>query len=132
MAQQQISNGTSGAVVRNALNSNFTELYNDKANRNHASNDTTFGVASTTTFGHIKVTSGNGLTISNGVLSLNAASQAQAIAGTATDVVMTPAATKQAINALGVASDGNLIIKVGGVQPTPQTGKTILWVDTSS
>ena len=29
-------------------------------------------------------------------------------------------------------SDGNIIIKVGGTQPTAQTGKTIIWVNTSS
>lgn len=132
MAQQQISNGTSGKVIRDAINSNFTELYEGKAEKNHASTETTFGVASTAVFGHIKVTNGNGLSVNNGVLSLAAASKAQATAGTATDVVMTPARTKEAINAFGVVSDGNLIIKVGGKKPSPQSGKTILWVDTSS
>ena len=132
MAQQTINNGDAGSVIRKAINDNFTELYNNKAAKSHASSSTDFGVASTSVFGHIKVTSGNGLNISNGVLSLAAATTAQATAGTATDVVMTPARVKEAVNAYGVISDGNTIIKVSGSQPSAQSGKTIIWINTSS
>lgn len=132
MAQQQLSNGTSGAVFRKALNDNFTELYNGKADKNHASADGSFGLASATMFGHVKVAGGNGLLNNNGVVSLAGATTSQAIAGTSTDTVMSPARVKDAVNAYGVMSDGNLIIKVGGTQPQKQTGKTILWIDTSS
>ena len=45
---------------------------------------------------------------------------------------MSPARVKEAVNAYGVMSDGNTIIKVGGTQPSAQTGKTIIWIDTSS
>lgn len=132
MAQQSLNNGVSGLVFRNICNDNFTDLYTNKAQKNHASTTTDFGVASSTNYGHIKVTSGNGLNLSNGTLSLAGASSAEATAGTATNVVMTPARVKEAVNAYGVISDGNLIIKVGGTQPAKQTGKTIIWIDTSS
>ena len=132
MAQQTLNNGVSGQVFRQILNDNFTDLYTNKAEKNHASSTTDFGVASTTVFGHIKVTTGNGLNLSNGTLSLAAASTQDATSGTATNMVMTPLRVKEAINAYGVMSDGNLIIKVGGTQPTAQSGKTIIWIDTSS
>lgn len=132
MAQQILNNGISGQAFREILNQNFTELYNDKAPKNHSSTSGEFGVTSTTNFGHVKVTIGNGLNVSGGVLSLQGATTNDAIAGTSTSMVMTPARVKEAVNGYGVMSDGNLIIKVGDTQPTPQTGKTILWVDTSS
>lgn len=132
MAQQTLNNGVSGQVFRQILNDNFTDLYTNKAEKNHASSTTDFGVASTTVFGHIKVTTGNGLNLSNGTLSLAAASTQDATSGTATNMVMTPLRVKEAVNAYGVMSDGNLIIKVGGAQPTAQSGKTIIWIDTSS
>ena len=132
MAQQILNNGISGQAFRGILNQNFTELYNDKAPKNHSSTSDEFGVTSTTNFGHVKVTIGNGLNVSGGVLSLQGATTNDAIVGTSTSMVMTPARVKEAVNGYGVMSDGNLIIKVGDTQPTPQTGKTILWVDTSS
>lgn len=132
MAQRQIENGMSGTVVRENINENFSELYTGKADNNHASSATTYGVATTSLFGHIKVTTGNGLNLNNGTLSLAAASTSDATAGTSTNVVMTPARVKDAINAFGVQSDGNLIIKWGTRQPAVQSGKTIIWIDTSS
>lgn len=132
MAQQTLSNGISGAVFRNILNENFTDLYTNKANKNHASSTTDFGVATTSAFGHIKVTTGNGLNLSGGTLSLAAATTAEATAGAITNKVMTPARVKEAVNAYGVMSDGNTIIKVGTTQPTAQSGKTIIWINTSS
>lgn len=132
MAQQTLNNGVSGSVFRGILNDNFTDLYTNKANKNHASTSTDFGVATTSAFGHIKVTTGNGLNLSGGTLSLAGATTAEATAGTSTTTVMSPARVKEAVNAYGVMSDGNTIIKVGGTQPSVQTGKTIIWIDTSS
>lgn len=60
------------------------------------------------------------------------ASQAEAQNGSVDNKYMTPLKTKQAVEAYGVISDGNTIIKVGGTQPSVQTGKTIIWIDTSS
>ena len=132
MAQQTLNNGISGSVFRGILNNNFTDLYTNKANKNHASTSTDFGVATTSAFGHIKVTTGNGLNLSDGVLSLAAANTSEATAGTITNKVMTPARVKEAVNAYGVMSDGNTIIKVSGTQPSAQSGKTIIWINTSS
>ena len=132
MAQQTLNNGVSGFVFRKILNEKFTHLYSNKANKNHASTSTDFGVATTSSFGHIKVTTGNGLNLNEGTLSLAGATTAEATAGTSTTTVMSPARVKEAVNAYGVMSDGNTIIKVGGTQPPTQTGKTIIWIDTSS
>lgn len=131
MAQQQLNNGISGQVFRNICNSNFTDLYTNKANKNHASTTTDFGVATTTNFGHIKVTVGNGLNLSSGTLSLAAATTGDATAGTSTSVVMTPARVKDAVNAYSIITDGNIILKVSSTQPEPQAGKTIIWLDSS-
>lgn len=132
MAQQTLNNGISGSVFRGILNDNFTDLYTNKANKNHASTTTDFGVATTSAFGHIKVTTGNGLNLSGGTLSLAGATTAEATAGTSTTTVMSPARVKEAVNAYGVMSDGNTIIKVGETRPEGQAGKTIIWIDTSS
>lgn len=45
---------------------------------------------------------------------------------------MTPQRVKEAVEGFGVISDGNTIIKVGATQPSVQSGKTIIWIDTSS
>lgn len=132
MAQQTLNNGVSGAVFRNILNENFTDLYTNKAIKNHASTTADFGLATTSAFGHIKVTTGNGLNLSDGTLSLAAATTAEATAGAITNKVMTPARVKEAVNAYGVMSDGNTIIKVGSTQPSTQSGKTIIWINTAS
>ena len=132
MAQQTLNNGISGSVFRGILNDNFTDLYTNKANKNHASTTTDFGVATTSAFGHIKVTTGNGLNLSGGTLSLAGATTAEAIVGASTTTVMSPARVKEAVNAYGVMSDGNTIIKVGETRPEGQKGKTIIWIDTSS
>ena len=132
MPQQTLNNGIAGSVFRKILNDNFTDLYTNKADKNHASSTTDFGIATTSVFGHIKVTTGNGLNLSDGVLSLAAASTSEATAGTITNKVMTPARVKEAVNAYGVMSDGNTIIKVSGTQPSAQSGKTIIWINTSS
>ena len=131
MAKQVLNNGISGAIFRQILNENFTDLYDNKSDKSHASSTTDFGVASTTFFGHIKVTTGNGLNLSNGTLSLAGATTVDATAGTSTTVVMTPARVKDAINAYSVVSDGDIILKVSPTQPEPQSGKTIIWLDTS-
>ena len=132
MAQQTLNNGMSASVFRKIINENFTDLYNNTPTKNHASATTDFGVATTNVFGHIKVTTGNGLNLNNGILSLAAATTNDAVAGTATTMIMTPARVKDAINGYGVVSDGNTIIKIGDTEPTPQAGKTIIWINTAS
>lgn len=58
--------------------------------------------------------------------------EAEAKAGSSSSKYMTPQRVKQAVEAYSVISDGNIIIKIGGTQPSAQTGKTIIWIDTSS
>lgn len=60
------------------------------------------------------------------------ASEAEAKAGSVNNKYMTPGRVKNAIEGMGVISDGNVIIKVGSTQPTAQTGKTIIWINTAS
>lgn len=62
---------------------------------------------------------------------LATATEEEAKAGSA-NKFMTAANVKKAVEAYSVISDGNTIIKVGGSQPATQTGKTIIWIDTSS
>lgn len=56
----------------------------------------------------------------------------EAKAGSINNKYMTPQRVKEAVEGFGVISDGNTIIKVGGTQPSVQSGKTIIWIDTSS
>lgn len=44
----------------------------------HASSNTTYGVGSTSNYGHVKITSGNGLSISSGTITMSAASSSAA------------------------------------------------------
>lgn len=60
------------------------------------------------------------------------ASTAEAKAGTSNAKYMTPIRVKEALEGLGVISDGNVIIKIGSTQPSVQSGKTIIWINTGS
>ena len=74
MAKQIINNLESAATVRKKINDNFTELYTQKVPKDHSSQSNEYGVATDELFGHIKVSSGNGLNINEGALSLGLAS----------------------------------------------------------
>lgn len=52
--------------------------------------------------------------------------------GTSNVKLMTPLRTKEAIEAYGAITDGNVIIKIGNTQPAVQSGKTIIWINTGS
>ena len=78
MAKQTIENLESAATVRNKLNSNFTDLYSNKADKSHASESADYGWATGSLYGHVRVVVGNGLSLTNGTLSLNTASTSQA------------------------------------------------------
>ena len=60
------------------------------------------------------------------------ASANEAKAGNVNNKYMTPQRVKEAVEGFGVISDGNIIIKLGDTQPSVQSGKTIIWIDTSS
>ena len=70
MAKQTINNLESAATVRSKLNSNFTELFDNKADKNHAFTDSSYGAASNELFGHVKIDVANGLSVSDGVVGL--------------------------------------------------------------
>lgn len=74
MAIQTLNNNDSANVYRGKENSNFSELDTGKAPNNHASSSTTYGVATGSLYGHVKVNATNGLSISNGMLSMAQAS----------------------------------------------------------
>lgn len=78
MAKQTINNLESAATVRTKINSNFTELYSQKADVNHAYTDSSYGAASNELFGHVKINVANGLNVSDGVVSLSLATTTNA------------------------------------------------------
>jgi len=98
MAQQTINNLESAATVRSKLNSNFTDLYNNKCATSHASVNTTYGVATGSVYGHVKVTAANGLTLNSGTISMNAASTSQ-IGTVQLNDTLTSTSTTQALTA---------------------------------
>lgn len=60
------------------------------------------------------------------------ATEAEAKAGTATNKYMTPQRSKSVIEGMSILTAGNINLVVGGSQPTPISGKTIIWIDTAS
>lgn len=118
MAQQTIENLESAAAVRNKINSNFTDLYNNKCATSHASSTTAYGVATGTVYGHVRVTAANGLNLNNGIISLNAASTSQA--GTVQlNNTLTSTSTTQALTAAqGKALNDSITTLNSGKSPT--------------
>lgn len=74
MAKQTINNLESASTVRSKINGNFTELYEQKADKSHAFTDSSFGAASSTLYGHVKINVANGLSVSDGIVSMASAS----------------------------------------------------------
>lgn len=124
MAQQTLNNGIAGLAFRTILNENFTDLYTNKAIKNHASTTTDFGVASTTNFGHIKINSANGLSVSGGVLSMGLASTSQVGAVQLVNNASTNDSTKAATAAaLKSVKDSAMVAYSGTTVPDPSLGK---------
>lgn len=63
-----------GTTAGTACQGNDSRLSNARTPVSHASSSTTYGVGSTSNYGHVKVTAGNGLAISSGAVSMAAAS----------------------------------------------------------
>lgn len=78
MARQQLNNLESALTFRTKLNSNFTDLYDNKAQISHASSTSAYGLGSSSLFGHVKVTPSNGLNINNGTVSMSLATTSAA------------------------------------------------------
>lgn len=60
------------------------------------------------------------------------ASKSEAEVGAINTKYMTPLRTLDSIVANSVETDGNIILKIGTIQPTPISGKTIIWINTNS
>lgn len=124
MAQQQINNGESAALVRQKLNDNFQELYDNKVPMNHASTSTAYGVGTTTNYGHVKVTSGNGLNVSEGAVSMSLGTSTTAGALQLVTNSETNDNTKAAsAGALYSAVNNTVKTYWGTTDPTSETGK---------
>lgn len=118
MARQTIENLESAAVVRNKINTNFSDLYDNKANINHSSTTYNYGAASSTLFGHVKITVANGLSINDGVLSMAAASTTTA-GGVRLNNTLTSTSTSQALTAAqGKALNDSITSLTSGKSPT--------------
>ncbi len=124
MAQKVINNGDPASTVRKSINDNFTELYGNNVPTNHASANTTYGVGSTTSFGHVKVKSGNGLGIDGGVIAMAAASTTSPGAVALVDNATTNDNTK-AVTAAALKAFADSVVKIywGTEDPEASLGK---------
>lgn len=59
------------------------------------------------------------------------ASETEARAGSSNEKYMTPLRTKNLIESASIITSGNINLVIGGAQPSPISGKTIIWIDTS-
>lgn len=75
-----INKGGTGATSSSVARTNL-----GAAPISHASVDATYGVATSTNYGHVKVTAGNGLVLNNGTISMSTASTSTAGAMSVTD-----------------------------------------------
>lgn len=108
MAKQIINNLESAATVRSKINGNFTELYDQKADKNHAYTDSSYGAASNELFGHVKIKIANGLNVSDGVVSLALATTTSAGAVQLADSLTSNDPTKALSAAQGKILNDNL------------------------
>jgi len=124
MAQKILNNGMTGAAFRGALNDNFTELYSSRVPINHAVSATTYGVGTTSNYGHVKVTAQNGLSITSGTIAMAAASTSQIGAVQLVDDALTNDSTKAATAAaLKGVKDSAILTYSGTSDPSSSLGK---------
>lgn len=127
MAQQIIENLEAASVVRNKINSNFTDLYDTKAPKIHTSADGSYGVATDSLFGHVKVTPGNGLSLNSGVVSMAGASTTQ-IGSVQLNNTLTSTSITQALTAAqGKILNDNISSLSSGKAPTSHASAAITY-----
>lgn len=124
MAQLTLNNGESLNVIRTKLNTNFTELYTNQVPTNHASPSTEYGLATTSSYGHIKVTTGNGLALNSGTLSLTLGTTSVPGVLQLVDNATTADSTKAVTaNALKGVKDAMVVTYYGTGNPSSGMGK---------
>ena len=74
MAQRILNNNDYANDFRTKINDNFTELFGNNVPKNHAVNADTYGLGTTSLYGHVRVQASNGLSINAGTIMLSAAS----------------------------------------------------------
>lgn len=60
------------------------------------------------------------------------ASEAEARAAAVNTKYMTPLRTLNTIESKSIITDGNIVLKIANTQPARQSGKTVIWINTSS
>ena len=109
MAQQQLNNLESAYTFRTKLNANFTDLYTNKSQISHASGTSTYGLGTTSLFGHVRVSAANGLSINGGTISMNLASTTAPGASTSSTTALTAKQGKVLKDTMIVAYSGTTV-----------------------
>lgn len=73
MALRILNNNDYANDFREKINENFAELFNNNVPTNHATSLDTYGLGTTQLYGHLRVQANNGLSVSNGTVSLSSA-----------------------------------------------------------
>ncbi len=124
MARQQLNNLESALTFRTKLNSNFTDLYDNKAQISHASSTSSYGLGSSSLFGHVKVTPSNGLNINNGTVSMSLATTSAAGAVQLNDTLTSNSNTMALTARQGkVLKDTMVVTYSGTTTPDNSLGK---------
>lgn len=122
MAQKTLNNNETALEIRVKINENFTDLYTDKAQKDHSSITTEYGVASTNSFGHIKI--GANINVNNGIVSINDATILQKgivqLTSSLTDNSESKAATAAAVKTL---KDSAIVVLHGAEVPSNSLGE---------
>lgn len=97
-------------ALETLTNTTIPGLANTYAPLDHSSTNTTYGIATETKFGHIRVCNGNGLCLQDGVLSMSASQQSSCIGLSVTDGTSTRYPLVFGQSGLCTASDSCLYI----------------------
>ena len=93
------------ASLGNSLNTQLVTLQNNTPPKNHAVANGDYGLATSSLYGHLKVTVGNGLNLNEGTLSLSAATTSAAGAVQLEDTLSSQSSTKALTAKMGYELD---------------------------
>lgn len=124
MAQQTLNNQESAAIFRSKLNANFTDLYQNKAQISHASSTNTYGLGTTSLYGHVRVQAANGLSINSGTITMGAASTSMPGAVQLNNTLTSTSTTTALTAAQGkILKDSMPVVYFGASVPASSLGK---------